>query len=40
LIERFLIMGFGIKYLGVINTLMISGVVMFLTAFVFLWLKE
>ena len=32
--------GFGIKYLGVINTLMISGVVMFLTAFVFLWLKE
>jgi predicted MFS family arabinose efflux permease len=32
--------GFGIKYLGVMNTLMISGVIMFLTAFVFLWLKE
>lgn len=34
------LVGFGVKYLGVVNTLLISGVIMFLTAFAYLWMKE
>jgi MFS family permease len=36
----FFLAGFGVKFLGVVNTLLISGVIMFLTAFVYLWMKE
>ena len=32
--------GFSVKFLGVVNTLIISGAIMFLTAFVYLWMKE
>jgi len=32
--------GIGIKFLGVVNTILISGAIMFLTAFVYLWMKE
>jgi len=32
--------GFGIKFLGITNTLLISGGIMFLTAFAYLWMKE
>jgi MFS family permease len=34
------LVGFSVKYLGVVNTLLISGAIMFLTAFAFLWMKE
>jgi len=32
--------GFSVKFLGVVNTLIISGAIMFLTAFVYLWMRE
>lgn len=32
--------GFGVKFLGITNTLLIGGGIMFLTAFVYLWMRE
>lgn len=35
-----LLVGFSVKFLGVVNTLLISGGILFLTAFAYLWMKE
>jgi MFS family permease len=32
--------GFGVNYLGIVNTLLISGAIIFLTAFAYLGMKE
>ena len=34
------LVGFGVKYLGVVNVLLISGAIMFLTAFAYLGMRE